>query len=372
MIESTEHAIPSTPEFNAMKSRGMTSNDLLSWMDTDESKRHGEYLARRSEELSTDYPDFENLCGPPTLPTIPSSPWPNEFAQVREATVAGDLATVRSILDDWGGDMDNFSIAHTPALENGHIAVAACLLEHGVAIQGTHFKDAMSCKAYAFLDLYLRHGYNINDSRYPFEPTPLAELADEDMTNWLLDRGADPNAESVMNGAKMGETPLSSSMSCTPFSTIKLLLDRGGPDSIKYGSLLWHAAERRLPDRVEVVQYLLALGAAADLRKLLYHDRPEPAMQADWVVGRHTPLHGAARSGDLDLVKLFIASGADPTMPDSKGRLAIDEARKQIKTKNNGVTSSNGNHEGVVKYLSSLSSPPDASTLASFKGSGRL
>ncbi|KAL8727129.1 MAG: hypothetical protein Q9166_006262 [cf. Caloplaca sp. 2 TL-2023] len=349
-----------TPEFDAMVSKGMTSDDLLDWLDTEESKRYGEYLARGREEFATKYPEPIDIFPPPTPPIISLSPPPVEFSQVQEASAAGDLATVKSILDNWDRNMDSFSTSFVPALENGHIGVASCLLEHGVSIEGVHFKRAMEYKLYPFLELCLRHGYNINDNGFPFRPTPLAEyLGDEEMTRWLLDHGADPNAESVINGAKMGETPLSISMLYTPFSTIKLLFERGGPESIKYGELLWYAVERKLPDRVKVLEYLLAKGAAVDLKRLQYHDRPGPAMQADWVLGRQTPLHGAARNGDLDVVKLFVAWGADPTMPDSKGRLAIDEARKQIRMKENRVIDTTSDHEGIIEYLISLSRRAD-------------
>lgn len=349
-----------TPEFDTMVLKGVTSDDLLNWLDTEESKRYGEHLARGREEYATKFPEPVDIFPPPTPPIFSSSPPAVEFSQVQEASAAGDLATVKSILNNWDRNIDSFSTSFVPALENGHVGVASCLLEHGVSIEGVHFKCAMEYKLYTFLELCLRHGYNINDNGFPFRPTPLAEyLGDEEMTRWLLDHGADPNAESVVNEAKMGETPLSISMLYTPFDTIKLLFERGGPESIKYGELLWYAVERRLPDRVEVLEYLLVKGAAVDLNRLQYHDRPGPAMQADWVLGRQTPLHGAAYNGDLDVVKLFVAWGANPTMPDSKGRLVIDIARKQTRMKENGAIGTTRDHEGVIEYLTSLSMRTD-------------
>ncbi|KAI4206287.1 MAG: hypothetical protein LQ346_001183 [Caloplaca aetnensis] len=358
--------LASTPGFDAMASKGMTSGDVLDWLDTEESQRYGEYLARGREEFTAKYPEPLDIFLPPSAPVISSSPPPVEFSQVQEASAAGDLATVKSILDNWERNMHSFSTALVPALENGHVNVACCLLEHGASVEGVHFKCAMEHRLYPFLELCLRHGFDINDNGFPFRPTPLAEyLGDEGMTRWLLDHGADPNAESVINGAKMGETPLSISMLYTPFSTVKLLLERGGPESIKYGHLLWYAVERKLPDRFEVLEYLLTNGAAGDLKRLQYHDRPEAAMQADWFLGRQTPLHGAARNGDLDVVKLFVAWGADPTMPDSKGRLAIDEARKQMRMKESGIIGTTGDHEGLIEYLASLSRQAGASIIAS-------
>ncbi|KAL8907427.1 MAG: hypothetical protein Q9207_001397 [Kuettlingeria erythrocarpa] len=214
-----------------MASKGMTSGDVLDWLDTEESKRYGEHLARGREEFTAKYPEPLDIFLPPSVPVISSSPPPVEFSQVQEASAAGDNTTVKSILDNWDSNMDSFSTAFVPALENGHREF-------------------------------------ISDVRW--------------------------------------------STNC----------------------------------------------------RLQYHDRPEAAMQADWVLGRHTPLHGAARNGDLDVVDLFVVWGADPTMPDSKGRLAIDEARKQMRMKENGVIDATGDHEGLIEYLTQLSRQADASIIA--------
>ncbi|KAL8804072.1 MAG: hypothetical protein Q9182_002785 [Xanthomendoza sp. 2 TL-2023] len=295
---------------------------------------------------------------------ISMGPNPPEFALVEEASAAGDLATVKSILDQWNKPLGGFTRALTLAMESGHLSVAATLLEHGLKVNGYHVYGAVKRRAYPFLQLFLDHGYNINSPDYPKHPGILAEgIDDEHLTRWLLDHGADPNAERICLGQKMGETPCSFAMWKASWSTIQLLFERGGPETLRCGHLLWYAVHRRLPDRLEVMEYLLRNGAAADVRSLEYEDRPEAARQADWVIGRGTPLHTAASGECLDAVKLLIAWGADPAQPDSKGRLPINEAKRRNAIKDTEDYLRNyppGDHEGVIAYLESLAERKEA------------
>lgn len=320
-----------------------------------------------------------NLQPPDFLPAPP------EPSQARVASAAGDLDTLREILDGWQGNPDGFgysifSTSLTPALEGGHTAAAvtSCLLEYGVTPEAVHFKFAMDYRAFPVLDLYLRYGYNIDDGDFPFQPTALANaLDDEEMTRWLLERGADPNAEGTRNSGKMGRTRLSVSMGHTPFNRIRMLFDYGGPDSIPHGFLLWYATRRKVPDRIQVLEYLLHQGAAGDLTRIMLDDRPEAAMKADWGAGRGTPLHTPARVGKLDAVKLFIAWGADPSIRDSKGQLAVERARETQKFKANGGTAEEGapdgdKHEAIIECLTSLSERRKSLLVSSPKGIERL
>ncbi|KAL9596023.1 MAG: hypothetical protein Q9219_006074 [cf. Caloplaca sp. 3 TL-2023] len=330
-------------------------------------------LLQRVPENSRDEFITQHLSTPAESSFTPPSP---QFTQVQTASAAGDLATVKAILQKWKGNMESFNSSLTPAMKTGHYAVASYLLRRGVPIVATDFKLAMEQRSYPFMELYLTHGYDLNlcDSSFQYSSTPLANaLDDEEMTQWLLDHGADPNAERVVRGSKMGETPLSISMWHTAFKTIRLLLERAGPNAIRDGHLLWYATSRQLPDQMEVLEYLLKNGGASDLTRLMYDNHPEAARQADWGLGCGTPLHTAARHGNLDAVNLFMAWGADPavrsstTLTTSVGKLAIDEARIQLELK-----PTHGDYQVVIDYLSSLSSHPRAPSIATSRSLERL
>ncbi|KAI4137603.1 MAG: hypothetical protein LQ341_005075 [Variospora aurantia] len=298
------------------------------------------------------------LCRHPRSSTPKAFPTQAERTQVREASAAADLITVQRTVHKWKGHMQCFSRALMAAIQGGHLVVAACLLGYGLQVKNIHFRRALQQRAFTFMQLFLDHGYNINHPGYPAEPGILAEdLNDEHLTRWLLDHGADPNTERINLGGKMGKTPVSLAMWRAPWSTIQLLIERGGPETLRCGHLLWYAVQRMLPDRLEVMEYLLRNGAAADVRTLQFENRPEAAFEADWVLGRGTPLHTAARGGCLDAVKMLIAWGADPTQPDTKGRLPIDEPRRRNAIKNCKdylLNYAPGNQEGVIEYLESL------------------
>ena len=254
-------------------------------------------------------------------------------------------------------------------LKMDHLLVAAFLLENGVTDKYTHLRQATKEKSYPFLSLCFCYGLDLNDHYIFRRPKPLAEtFHDEQMTRWFLDHGADPNAD------RNGETSLSVAVRDAPFNTIKLLFDRGGPDSIRKGDLLWYAVHRQLPDYMQVLEYLLAKGATADLNKLASHDRPDLAYYEDMLLGRGTPLHSAARSGRLDVVKLLVSYGADPkvwtsptTVRVSKRRLPIDEARKELRYKER-----TGDFEGIIAFLEPLSQPIVDQQELSFVGLERL
>lgn len=73
------------------------------------------------------------------------------------------------------------------------------------------------------------------------------------MAAWLLDHGADPNRQCVID-----LTPFSFAVESASISVIHLILSRGG--DVQKGQLLHHAIERR-SDTIEVLKLLLEKGA---------------------------------------------------------------------------------------------------------------
>jgi ankyrin repeat protein len=131
-----------------------------------------------------------------------------------------------------------------------------------------------------------------------------------DIVQLLLDHGADPNLPEEQI-APRGKA-LYEAVRSGHYDIAKLLLERGAfpnPPAESSGDALWFARERRPDARME--QLLLSYGATP------VPEDPEeawPAVAHNWL--RITPLHQAARTGDLEKAKALLDAGADLTARD--------------------------------------------------------
>ena len=312
-----------------------------------------EALDAKIQELIRSY----NELLPPNPEQIVQYQPPPEQREMENATKCGDLAAVKNIFEKWRAEPKNkqessnfFGTSLHLAVKGRHLAIAAYLIEHvtsnfrdsvrnpGFGTAMVNFEWAMYMESYEFMELFLHHGFDLNISWSEYYTTPLGHsFENEEMTRWLLDHGADPNAESRINN-----TPLSRAIQSAPMSIIKMLFDRGGPDCINHGELLLCVTYRKLPDRVEVLEYLFTKGAQRNIDKLLHQDRPGLFREENLIIGCNVPLHVASRTGDLDVVKFLVAHGADARKPDGKGQLPIQHARES-------------HHDDVVQYLTPIS-----------------
>ena len=130
-----------------------------------------------------------------------------------------------------------------------------------------------------------------------------------DIVQLLLDHGADPNLREDQYAPK--GRALYSAVFHGHFEIAKLLLERGAfpnPPVESSGDALWVSREFRPDKRME--QLLLSYGA-----------RPEPERPTDdWSAAhnwlRISPLHQAARDGDLKKAGKLLDAGADLTARD--------------------------------------------------------
>ena len=126
----------------------------------------------------------------------------------------------------------------------------------------------------------------------------------------LLDHGADPNLPEEQI-APRGKA-LYAAVINGHYEIAKLLLERGAfpnPPVESSGDALYIARERRPDPRME--QLLLSYGATPTRE---YADEAWPAVAHNWL--RITPLHEAARTGDLEKAKALLDAGADLTARD--------------------------------------------------------
>ena len=100
---------------------------------------------------------------------------------------------------------------------------------------------------------------------------------------------------------------------------IRILFDKDG--SIEHGQLHDFAANRVLPDRMKVFEYVLDRGAS--INGIMFRKCAESYEQEKYS-GPRTPLQSAAKSGHLDIVEMMLLKGLGPLIKDSTGRLAIE------------------------------------------------
>ncbi|CAI7667652.1 unnamed protein product [Penicillium viridicatum] len=171
---------------------------------------------------------------------------------------------------------------------------------------------ATETKAKNALQVFLDNGWDINQPMSEPKPPVLGyAIEDEDMTAWLLHRGADMNQRCVID-----LTPLSYAAERAPISTIKLMLSRGG--DVEKGKLLHNAINREL-DVIKVLQLLIERGV--NINTIMYQD-DYSSWRLFYFMGLCTALHKATELGKADVVRYLISKGADPGITDSNGRTA--------------------------------------------------
>ncbi|KAL8812473.1 MAG: hypothetical protein Q9200_001002 [Gallowayella weberi] len=253
----------------------MTGDELLEWIKSDECTLEALGL---SEEQIFDV----TAPSPNPAPVVDYSAHfyePPEAAHLKAAASANNLAKFKEVYETWHDPKPRDNFLAEPlwiAVAEDCIEIASYILDQGFDPSLEYFKDVLKKEAYHWMQFFLDHGYDLNVSWYDYGTTPLGHaLHSEQLTRWLLDRGADPNAES-----RIKRTPLSRAVQERSLDTIKLLMEYGGPDSINHGFLLLCAIWRKLPDYMQILEYILDKGAERHVNEYRYR---KPLEEENWM-----------------------------------------------------------------------------------------
>ncbi|CAG8078950.1 unnamed protein product [Penicillium salamii] len=225
---------------------------------------------------------------------------------------------LREFLDRAVGDGCNirhFYEAMVDAIRSNKMYLVNELLRCKMPVSPIYVLEAVKSKATDILTVFFDNGWDINMPMSGMEPPILANALDDlEMTTWLLDRGADPNAQ-----CDIDNTPLSYAVRYANLPAIDLLLRRGGDISI--GQLV-HNAIYRESDTLRVVQVLIEWGASVN--SLMYQNHQYSRNMFPFM--EETPLHTAVALKRTDVIRYLIHKGASLEIKDCRGQTALQSA----------------------------------------------
>jgi len=222
------------------------------------------------------------------------------------------------------------------AAAEGDHAMASALLELGGDLRArsnggtTPFMFAVRKGDMHTVQAMLAAGADVNDKRPGDFATPLLVAiinGHEDLVDLLLDKGADPNAEGgtttlTNTGSKASEVKITLKTPSFRDQLRDVGTEGDNGRNNNWGRPLfaavhvanWYVSDELIIvniDRLRVIKSLLAHGADVNGRNTDMEPRWSGARHRRRLVGS-TALLQAAKSGDVEAMKLLLANGADP------------------------------------------------------------
>ena len=271
---------------------------------------------------------------------------PRQAVNAREtplmlAARAGQAAAV-AVLADAGADVDaretwNGQSALMWAAAEGHVPVVETLIALGADVRArsnsgaTPLLFAARKGSIGAVRALLAAGSDVNEAR-PDGAAPLLVAVvngHEDLVDLLLDAGADPNAE----GGSTRLTVQGMRAEAMPLAIRKLGYSERENEGIIRGNIFgrplqaavhvanWHISDQFIVvnlDRLRVLRSLLAYGADVNGRNSMEEPRWSGARYRRHMTGA-TAFMLAAKSADVEVLRLLLEYGADPTIDTEDG-----------------------------------------------------
>ena len=218
------------------------------------------------------------------------------------------------------------------AAAEGHLAVVQTLVRRGADIHArshsgaTPLWFATRVGSQASVRVFLAAGSDVNTMR-PDGATPLLAAVvngHEDLVDLLLENGADPNVE----GGSTRLTAQGVRAQPNPLTYRKLGYSERESEGVARGNIFgkplqaavhvanWHISDQFITvnlDRLRVITSLLAHGADVNGRNSMEEPRWSGARYRRHMSGA-TALLLAAKAADVDVMRLLLDRGADPTI----------------------------------------------------------
>lgn len=240
-------------------------------------------------------------------------------ADLEAASSSGDLNKIQALLSESkSSDIPSELLQSMVQLSarNSHPTTLSYLLSQGAYIDGRVVGAACTSNSTEIFQTLLDSGFDINECiGHAGDALVLCVGADQvPLVKWLLEHGADPNANRSGIRTTLDVAALHGST-----EVARLLLQHNA--QVKNMNSLKLAATHGRRDMI-----LCLLEGGADINEIPDN---EGMVDAEREAGLGTALHEAAKHGQAGSVSLLLERGADPNLKDSLGRTALECARLQ-------------------------------------------
>ncbi|RKK80919.1 hypothetical protein BFJ68_g17676 [Fusarium oxysporum] len=236
------------------------------------------------------------------------------------------------ITDGLKSKIDSVKTNHTPvswACEEGHLAIAAFLLEQGAQVGVDDFLKLVGNGNIEVVKMLLEKGADAAAATTD-GLTPLYEASQKghlEIAKMLIEKGAD-----VTTADKGGRTPLHEASKNGHLEIANMLLEKGADAATATTDGLTPLYEASQKGHLEIAKMLIEKGA--------------DVTTAD--KGGRTPLHEASKKGHLEIANMLLEKGADATAATDYGRTPLHVASEYGHLEIANTLVKNGAHAAVV------------------------
>lgn len=239
----------------------------------------------------------------------------NSLAEaITSAARENKVEDLQSLLEKWESpDREPLQRALTTALKRGHVGPTNLLLDRGCYCGFRETQAAMQGGfKIAIFECMLQHGWDVSfslDHRGDVLICSLLFAATPDLPRWLLEHGANPNANPRSDPVCSTALEAACSRPSVPADIVNLLLKHGATGSLAVLVAAWNG-------NVDALRVLLDHGG-----EVFGIDMIPEAYNPDWALEKYwgTALHGAAAKGEMACVEFLLSRGAKTDVRNGAG-----------------------------------------------------